>query len=197
MKKILKTMMLVVALITCPVAQAQQQTTTKSKQVNREDFAQKRAMYIANQLAFDDKTADKFVKTYEQYCKETATLRPTRQPKRDRDKALTDKEVEQKIKERFDRSQKLLDIRVKYYKEYSKFLTPKQIERVYQLEQQQMRRPGNRGNNQAANGKNQRRNPGQFNGNPGQFNGNPGPFNGNPGQSNGNSEQNSETQSAS
>lgn len=174
MKKILKTMMLVMALITCMGAQAQQ-TTTKNTQMNRENFVRKQAQNIANQLAFDDKTTDKFVETYSQYCKEMATLRPTRQPKKDRNESLTDKEVEQKIKNRFDRSQKMLDIRKKYYNEYSKFLTPKQIDRVYQLEQQMMkRRPDGRGKNQNARGNFQKGNPGQNKANPRQGKVNPG-----------------------
>jgi hypothetical protein len=155
MKKIMKAMMLVVALITCMGAQAQQQSAAKNTQTNREDFARKQALNIADQLAFDDKTTDKFVTTYSQYCKEVATLRPTRQPKRDRTEALSDEEVEQKIKNRFDRSRKLLDIQEKYYNEYSKFLTPKQIDRVYQLEKQMKRRPDGRGRNMNGPRKNQ------------------------------------------
>lgn len=50
----------------------------------------------------------------------------------------------QVIQNRFDRSQKLLDIRKKYYDEYSKFLTQKQIERVYELEKQMMKRLSDR-----------------------------------------------------
>ena len=46
----------------------------------------------------------------------------------------------------------MLDIRKKYYKEYSKFLTQNQIKRVYELEQQMKKRlfkpqqPGPKGN---------------------------------------------------
>ena len=59
-----------------------------------------------------------------------------------RGKAKTDAETEEAIEERFDRSQKLLDIRKKYYKEYSKYLTPKQIQRVYSIEKNMMKRLG-------------------------------------------------------
>ena len=44
------------------------------------------------------------------------------------------------MKERFAHSQKILNLREKYYGEYSKFLTQKQIQRVYQLERQMMQR---------------------------------------------------------
>ncbi|MDE6151407.1 MAG: hypothetical protein K2G12_05405, partial [Prevotella sp.] len=49
---------------------------------------------------------------------------------------MTDAEVEQALKGRFEHSQKILDIRQKYYKEYSKFLSQKQIKRVYEIEKQ-------------------------------------------------------------
>ena len=41
---------------------------------------------------------------------------------------------EARIKQRFERSEKILGIRQKYYKEYSKFLTQDQIEQVYKQE---------------------------------------------------------------
>ena len=44
------------------------------------------------------------------------------------------------LQERFDRSQKLLDIRQKYYRLYREFLTDRQIENVYKLERRMMHR---------------------------------------------------------
>ena len=54
-------------------------------------------------------------------------------------------ETKKSIKDRFEHSEKILKIREKYYKEYSKFLTQKQIQRVYELEQKTMKRLGKRG----------------------------------------------------
>ena len=55
-------------------------------------------------------------------------------------KAENEEEAEQAIKERFERSQQILDLREKYYEEYSKFLSQQQIQRVYELERQAMNR---------------------------------------------------------
>ncbi|EGF52450.1 hypothetical protein [Bacteroides fluxus] len=44
------------------------------------------------------------------------------------------------MNERFAHSQKILDLRKKYYLKYSKFLTPTQIEKVYVLERRMMNR---------------------------------------------------------
>ena len=61
--------------------------------------------------------------------------------------SLTDAEIEKNIKERFARSRKLIDIREKYYGVYRDFLSPKQIQRVYELEKQVMKRFENKAGN--------------------------------------------------
>ena len=47
---------------------------------------------------------------------------------------LTDAEVEQHIKDRFAHSRMMLDLQEKYYTEFRKVLSPKQIEKIYQME---------------------------------------------------------------
>ena len=58
---------------------------------------------------------------------------------------MTDAEAEKAIKDQFDHSQKVLSLRQEYYKKYSKFLSAKQIQRVYELEKQSMNRLSKRG----------------------------------------------------
>ena len=48
---------------------------------------------------------------------------------------LTDAEVERQIKGRFAQSRKILDVREKYYDEFRKILSPKQIMKIYRTEQ--------------------------------------------------------------
>lgn len=48
---------------------------------------------------------------------------------------LTDAEMEQQIKGRFAQSRKILDVREKYYDEFRKILSPKQIMKIYRTEQ--------------------------------------------------------------
>lgn len=57
----------------------------------------------------------------------------------------TDAQTEQEIKQRFEMSEKILNIRQKYYKKYSQFLSQQQIQRVYELERQMMKRFAQRG----------------------------------------------------
>lgn len=142
MEKIIRTLLLAVMMTACCVTTNAQD---KGKQrISREQLAETQARHIAQQLAFDDETTAKFVDTYSRCQKEVWSLAPRKRVVKGASK--TDRETEEAIEERFDRSQKLLDIRKKYYKEYSKFLTPKQIQRVYSIEKNMMKRLGKNAN---------------------------------------------------
>lgn len=142
MEKIIRTLLLAVMMTACCVTTNAQD---KGKQrISREQLAEAQARHIAQQLAFDDETTAKFVDTYSRCQKEVWSLAPRKRVGKGASK--TDRETEEAIEERFDRSQKLLDIRKKYYKEYSKFLTPKQIQRVYSIEKNMMKRLGKNAN---------------------------------------------------
>lgn len=111
----------------------------RPERMSCEDMAAAQAARIADELAFDDATTSKFVETYSRCQKEMGGLCQKPQPN---EKAATKTEasIKQEIEAQFERDQKMLDLRQKYYKEYSKFLTQKQIARVYQLEKQPMKR---------------------------------------------------------
>lgn len=107
------------------------------QRLTREQLAETQANYIAQKMAMDGTTTEKFVATFCQYQKDIWALGP--RPKRgvsDR----TETQTSQTLKERFAHSQKILDLRQKYYVEYSKFLSQQQIERVYELEKRMMDR---------------------------------------------------------
>ena len=112
--------------------------SNNQQRLSREELAEKQARHIAHELALDDATTQKYVATYCAYQKEVWALGP--RVKRHSSANATEAEAEQANKARMEQSQKILDLREKYYKEYSKFLTQKQIERAYELEQQTMRR---------------------------------------------------------
>ena len=105
--------------------------------MTREQLAGAQAKYIAKEMAMADTTAEKFIATFCRFQQEIWALGP--RPKREAS-THSDTETEQAIKERFAHSQKILDLRKKYYLEYSKFLTQKQIGRVYELERKMMDR---------------------------------------------------------
>ena len=135
MKKIFNVMMLVVALMLVSVNSFAQNANDKQR-LNREQLSEKQAKYIANELMLDNETTAKFVNVYTQCQKEVWALGP--RPRRNANG--NEEQIEQNIKKRFEMSEKILDIRQKYYKEYSKFLTQKQIQRVYEVEKNMMKR---------------------------------------------------------
>ena len=100
----------------------------------REEFAQKQARLFADKLGLDDVTADKFVKLFVKNQREKWTLQPEgRNPDRNR-QYKTDAQIDSAINAQFVHSQKILDMRKKYYKEYRKLLTAKQVQMLYDQE---------------------------------------------------------------
>lgn len=141
MKQIVKSMMVALMMIaTCTVAFAQPQG--KKQRMSREQLAEVQAHHIAEQLAFSDDVTAKFVSVFCQQQQEIWALAP----RIGRMAATTD---EEQIQQRFDRSEKILAIRKKYYKEYSQFLTQAQIKRVYEIERQTMKRFAKKAKRQA------------------------------------------------
>ena len=115
----------------CTIGMAQ----NEKQRMNREQLAEKQAKHIAQELSFDEATTQRFIETYCACQQEVWALGP-----RQKAETVTEEEAEQVIKERLERSRAVLDLREKYYEEYSKFLTQKQILRVFELEHQSMDR---------------------------------------------------------
>lgn len=135
MNKIISMMVIAIAMLFSSINMSAQ--SNNQQRLSREELAEKQARHIAHELALDDATTQKYVATYKAYQQEVWALGP--KVKRNQTNA-SEAEAEQANKARFEQSEKILRIREKYYKEYSKFLTQKQIERAYELEQQVMRR---------------------------------------------------------
>lgn len=145
MKNIVRIALCAIMMAMCTTAvMAQSNNRSNSQQrISREELAQKQAEYISRQLALEDAVSQQFIATYVDYQKEVWALGP--RVSHNRQQQMTDAEAEQAIKQRMERSQKILDLREKYYKRYSQFLTQKQIERAYELEREAMQRLSKRG----------------------------------------------------
>ena len=142
MKHIIRTFVIAIMMIaSCTTVFAQQ--NTQKQRMSREQLAEVQAKHIARELAFSDAVTEKFVKTFCDCQKEIWALGPRPRPGK---QGMSEQENEERIKQRFAMSEKILNIRQKYYKEYSKFLTQTQIEKVYEQERKMMNRLANRGN---------------------------------------------------
>ena len=162
MKRILGILMMVVAMMTVTTSVCAQAPNQKQR-LSREQLAEKQAQYISRNLGLDEKTNAKFIETYTDCQKEVWALGPRLHHKKGEMK--TDAQTEQEIKQRFEMSEKILNIRQKYYKKYSQFLTQLQIQRVYEIERQMMKRFAQRGSRKGGNHAGKPR-PGRFQGQP-------------------------------
>lgn len=142
MTRIIRTLLIVIMMVASNVVAIAQQPN-RQQQVSREQLAEIEAKHIAHELAFSDAVSGKFVATYCNYKKDIWALGPRLRPNR-RGRA-SEQDNEKRIKQRFARSEKILNIRQKYYKEYSKFLTQTQIEKVYEQERMLKKRYAKRG----------------------------------------------------
>lgn len=142
----MKTKYFLMLIVACMVgtqvmnAQDDQRPVKKErKRPTQEQLIEMQSRKIINDLGLDDKTAAKFSEVYGNYMKEMNELRKNGSPKRPEmkegeqmgPKQMTDEEIDQMMRERFAQSRKMLDIREKYYDEFRKFLSPKQVQKVY------------------------------------------------------------------
>lgn len=129
MKNLIRFCMLAVVMMTVSVNTFAQKA--ERRQGGARPSAEGRAQQIAKEIALDDATTKKFVEVYSQYKNELRTLGSRSQQGTG---TRSDAETKEAMKENLDREQKVLDLRKKYHEEFSKFLTPKQLEKVYELD---------------------------------------------------------------
>ena len=145
MKRIIRIFFIAIVMIASAPSMFAQQTNTqrpnRQQRISREQLAEVEAKHIAQELAFSDVVTEKFVTTYCNYHKEIWALGPRQRYNK---RSTSEQENEERIKQRFAISEKILGIRQRYYKEYSKFLTQTQIEKVYEQERKLMKRHARR-----------------------------------------------------
>ena len=131
-------MMVVAVLMGTQVMNAQDNEQGKKrsrKRMTMEQMVDMQSRKIIGDLGLDDKTAAKFKDVYAKYMKEMNDLRKEYMPKRPeagkKPSMPTDAEVDRMMRDRFKQSRKMLDIREKYYDEFRKFLSPKQVQKIY------------------------------------------------------------------
>lgn len=138
MKQLFRVIFIAIMIVASGTAAMAQDNS--GQRLSREELATKQAQYIARELALDESTTNKYVETYCQYQREIWALGSR--------KGLT-------TEQRLERSQKILDLRKKYYHIYSGFLSEQQIDKAYKLEKKLLDRMG-KGNGKRKNHRNRR-----------------------------------------
>lgn len=142
MKRIIRIMALAMFMVCMSMgANAQNKQKKDGSRMSVEQLTELRAKRIATALALDDATAQKFTTTFCACQKELyAANKAMKENKGKKRSEMTDAEIETIQKDRFKQSRKLLDLREKYYGEYRKFLSARQVQRVYELEKQDFKK---------------------------------------------------------
>lgn len=138
MKQLFRAILIAIMIVASAATAVAQNNS--GQRLSREELATKQAQYIAHELALDESTTNKYVETYCQYQREVWALGSR--------KGLT-------TEQRLNRSQKILDLRKKYYHIYSGFLSEQQIDKAYKLEKKLLDRMG-KGNDKRKSHKNRR-----------------------------------------
>ena len=133
-------MMVVAVLMGTQVMNAQdskdnEQGKRSRKRMTMEQMVDMQSRKIVNELGLDDKTAAKFTDVYKKYITALNDVRKEYMPKRPEPgkapSTPTDAEVDKMMRDKFKVGRKMLDIREKYYDEFRKFLSPKQVQKIY------------------------------------------------------------------
>ena len=136
-----KVLYLIVVLLMCGLQTDMfaQNKGVKKGNMSSEQRIEKQADHIAKSLMLSDAKEAQFSTVYTQYLKELRRCAHTGfrfdGGKEKMDKAkLTDEQIDKMIQMRFDKCREILDVREKYYKEFKKILTARQIMKMYSIE---------------------------------------------------------------
>lgn len=126
MKKVI-TFILGVSL--CLAATAQQQHARKhelkgNKNANKEELAEKKCKAMVEKLMLDEAVSAKFIPLYKAYLNELGSNFAFKHMQKDTE--ISDADIDKQVKENFEKTRKMIDIREKYYNEFRGFLTAKQ-----------------------------------------------------------------------
>lgn len=122
----------------CPSPELQKEAEKQAQQRMKKaaERQEHQIKFVVNMLKLDDATAAKFTPIYREYINAKSTLRrngmKNRRPQKGK---ITDAEAAKIVKERLNASRKILDIREKYYNKMAKVITPTQLLKIYDMEQ--------------------------------------------------------------
>lgn len=111
----------------------QQRGCKEGQKPDPAQFDTMNAQRIADAIALDDATTAKFVPLYVEYNEAVRAEFKGSAPKKEQGR-MSDAEVDARIRENFNKSRKILDLREAYYEKFLTILTPRQIQKMYEEE---------------------------------------------------------------
>lgn len=135
----MKKSILIIAALTLMAAISYAQPKCREKcekhEMNPEQMSEKFAQHIADELALDDAASARFIPVYKQFRMELMDINKAYAPCKCKE-TLSDAEVDSMLRKDFEKSQKILDLRVAYYDKFLKVISPKQIRAMYKEERE-------------------------------------------------------------
>jgi len=107
------------------------------ERMSDEQIIQMQIKDIVCWLDFDKQTEDRFIKEYSAFRKEIDAVSKAARPSKDLE---SEEEIDKALQANFEVSQKILNIRKKYYQIFSEFMKPSQIRMMYRIENEAGRR---------------------------------------------------------
>ena len=115
-------------------AQEQKKEQFAGKQLSKEEKVELKIQHLTQELMLSDQQAEKFAATFREYAAEKAKLFSKKDKKKgEQGKELSDAELDQLAKQRFEEMKKFADLQAKYYDKFRKDLSARQVERVLHL----------------------------------------------------------------
>lgn len=134
----MKQFLLFIILATLSItANAQNQQNNKPRP-DFQSIVEKRFCVIAHELDLDEAKTKSLKPLYFEYCRKMGELFKPGARKKSCDR--TDAEIEQDIKNDFAKAKQIINLRETYYAKLRKFLTPRQIEKIYDIERSEQRK---------------------------------------------------------
>ena len=91
--------------------------------------------HYSEAFALNEEQAQQFATLYKAYNKQMRAIHDQyRHNKPAEETTLTDEQIEQRILDNFAQSRAILDVREQYYNQFRKFLTPSQINQIFEDE---------------------------------------------------------------
>lgn len=108
----------------------------EGKKFSKEEKVELTIKRLTNELMLSDQQAEKFAVTYREYAAKLDELFQKNVPaKFEPGKVLTDAELDQMAKQRFEGFKNLADLQAKYYDKFRKDLSARQVEKVLRFDE--------------------------------------------------------------
>jgi hypothetical protein len=123
------------AILVANVSAQEQKKECKGKQFTKEERVEFEIRRFTNELMLSDRQAEKFAVIYREYSDEMGKIFEKNAPKENLEpgKELTEKELDQLAKARFEGLRELANLQSKYYDKFRKDLSARQVEKVLRL----------------------------------------------------------------